>query len=332
MRAFTVREDNGEIQLGVTDSETEAPGDVVIDVAFSSLNFKDAMVARVNSPVRRTPELIMGVEASGRVRSSETNEIPVGATVIAYGDAIGVGRDGGFAETLRVPARFVTVLNEPALDARRAMIYGLAGYTAMASVLALEAYGTTPGDGEVLVTGATGGVGSLAVALLARRGFRVVASTGSAQHRDWLLSLGAAAIIGRDEIADRPGRILGTERWAGAVDCVGGETLAETLRSLRYGAAVAASGLVASASLTTTVYPFITRNVALLGIDSVETTPAARQRVWNEIASVASDDDERLVERVIDLEEIPEGLATIERGATRGRWLVRPRSVMNTRD
>jgi putative YhdH/YhfP family quinone oxidoreductase len=179
-------------------------------------------------------------------------------------------------------------------------------------------------DGEILVTGATGSVGSLAVSLLARRGYRVVASTGSAEHREWLVSLGASAVIGRDEISDRPDRVLGSERWAGAIDCVGGNTLREILRSLRYGASVAASGLVASAQLETTIYPFITRNVRLLGVDAVEAQPRQRDEVWAQIASCASSADESLVQRDLTLEEVPIGLEAIGASHTRGRWLVRP--------
>jgi putative YhdH/YhfP family quinone oxidoreductase len=234
---------------------------------------------------------------------------------------MGVGADGGFAEFVSVPARYVTVLATP-LNARRAIIFGLAGYTAVASILALEARGAVPGNGEILVTGATGGVGSLAVALLARRGHSVVASTGSAHHREWLTQLGASEVIGRDEIADRPDRVLGTERWAGAVDCVGGNTLTQILRSLRYGAAVAASGLVAGADLATTIYPFITRGVALLGVDAVETTSEQRSAVWDELARLSRRDDEQLVERTIALTEVAEGLSVIGAGATHGRWLV----------
>ncbi len=210
------------------------------------------------------------------------------------------------------------------ISTRVAMIIGTAGFTAMESLLALEDRGLEKGS-EVLVTGATGGVGSHAVALLAAKGYRPVASTGSPESSTWLLERGAVRVIGRDEVADKPERVLASETWAGAIDCVGGDTLAQILRSLRYGAAVAASGLVASAELATTVYPFITRSVALLGIDSVEATKATRQRVWSALGGIVDAIDfEALVDREVALEELPSALDTIREGKTRGRILVNP--------
>jgi putative YhdH/YhfP family quinone oxidoreductase len=326
VRAYVVRAHGDDVVSGVEETSSEAPGEVLVRVGRSALNFKDHLVARPRSRVRRTDRLILGVEAAGEVIDSSDPSVPVGSLVITYGGDIGVGRDGGFAELIRVPSRYVNVLDPTRLDARRAMVYGLAGYSAMASVLALEAHGASPGDGEVLVTGATGGVGSLAVTLAARRGHRVTAATGSARHAAWLASLGAAAVIGRDEIADRPDRVLATERWAGAIDCVGGTTLAEILRSLRYGAAVAASGLVGGSDLVSTVYPFITRAVSLVGIDAVEAPTTRREQVWDEIARAWREDDERLVERELTLDQIGEGVDAIGHGATRGRWLVNPGS------
>ena len=325
MRAFLIEENNDGVFGTVTETNTDGAGEVLIEVEWSALNYKDWMVAQPKSRVRRGSRLVVGVEAAGRVVESTDDRIAVGDEVMAYGGPIGVSQNGGFAEQLRAPARYVTVLPSSfVFHCRQAMIYGLAGYTAMASVLALEAHGVVPGDGDVLVTGATGGVGSLAVSLLSRRGHRVVASTGSAQHTEWLQQLGAHSVIGRDEIADRADRVLASERWTAAVDCVGGTTLAHILRSLRYGGAVAASGLVASAELATTVYPFITRNVALLGVDAVETSSTLRDTVWRAIADTAADGDETLVEREIGLEGVSEALDAVGRGATRGRWLVRP--------
>ncbi|MGC1418967.1 MAG: zinc-binding dehydrogenase, partial [Acidimicrobiales bacterium] len=201
---------------------------------------------------------------------------------------------------------------------------GTAGFTAMASVLALEAHGLTK-DGDVLVSGATGGVGSLAVTFLAARGYRPVASTGSLHESGWLSERGAARIIGRDEISDRPDRILGNERWAGAVDCIGGDTLVQILRSLVYGGAVAASGLVAGTDLHTTIYPFITRAVSLLGVDAVEATRTTRDRVWEALGDVAPKVAlEPLVDRVVGLHELVDALDTMRAGQTRGRILVMP--------
>jgi acrylyl-CoA reductase (NADPH) len=324
MRAFVLSTvNNSEVRLAV-EERSEPHGEVVIDVVASALNFKDEMVSQPHSRVRRSENLVLGVEAAGTVLSSSSSRLRPGDSVIGFGGTMGVASDGGFAERVALSARYVSALSSDSLSPRHAMIYGLAGYSAMASVLALEDHGLVPGSGDVVVTGATGGVGSLAVLLLARRGHRVVASTGSAQHEKWLRELGASDVIGRDDLSDRPDRVLGSERWAGAVDCVGGNSLAMILRSLRYGAAVAASGLVASAQLDTTVYPFITRNVALLGIDAVESSIETRQRVWQEIGEQARGEDEALVERELLLDEISTGLEAISAGATRGRWLVTP--------
>jgi acrylyl-CoA reductase (NADPH) len=191
-------------------------------------------------------------------------------------------------------------------------------------VLALEDHGLT-GDGEVLVTGATGGVGSVAIALLSQRGYRPVASTGSTNETAWLLERGATRVIGRDDISDRPERVLGSERWAGAIDCIGGATLHQILRSLRYGGAVAASGLVAGTDLATTIYPFITRAVSLLGVDAVEATRDTRERVWSALGEMAPlIDFAPLIDREVTLEELNDALDVVRRGATRGRILVIP--------
>ncbi len=211
------------------------------------------------------------------------------------------------------------------LSARRAALIGTAGFTAALSLARLERMGLAPGSGPVLVTGASGGVGSLSVALLAARGYEVVASTGKAAERDYLVGLGARDVIGRDDLQEASDRVLGTERWAGAVDCVGGATLRGVLRSLRYGAAVAASGLTGGASFDTTVYPFIVRGVSLLGIDSVETPIDERRSVWHELATAFPPETlDATVAGEIGLDGLSDALATISRGEVRGRILVRP--------
>ncbi|HET9090614.1 MAG TPA: zinc-binding dehydrogenase [Acidimicrobiales bacterium] len=275
MRAFHISVSDDVLSTAVTNVTPIAtdPSDVLVRVEFSGVNYKDAMVVDPRLRVRRSPQLVGGVDAAGEIVESSDPALPVGAQVAVHGGDLGVARDGGFAEYVYAPSRYVSRLPE-ALSARAAMIVGTAGLSAMRSVLALEDHGLS--NGEVLVTGATGGVGSMAVALLAARGYRVAASTGSSGAIGWLEGLGASRVIGREEIADKPDRVLASERWAGAVDCVGGDTLAQILRSLRYGAAVAASGLVAGADLVTTVYPFITRAVALLGVDVVEMDAPAR--------------------------------------------------------
>ncbi len=325
MRAFVVTETDDDLTAEVRDVET-APrdaNDLLVAVDFSGVNFKDTMVAAAKSRVRRVPSLVAGVDAAGVVVTSSDPAVPVGTRVAVHGGALGVARDGGFAQFIYAPARYVTALPD-AISTRVAMIIGTAGFTAMESVLALEDHRLEEGA-EVLVTGATGGVGSQAVAFLAARGYRPVASTGSPKETPWLLERGASRVIGRDDLADNPGRVLASETWAGAIDCVGGDTLAQILRSLRYGAAVAASGLVASAELATTVYPFITRSVALLGIDSVEATTQTRVRVWSALGEVASRIDfEPLADREVQLEELPAALDDVRHGTTRGRILVNP--------
>jgi acrylyl-CoA reductase (NADPH) len=325
VRAFVVSEIDDSLSTEVRDVDVAATdtSDVLVAVDFSGVNFKDAMVAAPNSRVRRVPSLVAGVDAAGTVVRSANPAFPDGTRVAVHGGPLGVARDGGFAEFIYSPARYVTAL-PASITTRVAMVVGTAGFTAMESLLALEDRGLEKGS-EVLVTGATGGVGSQAVAFLAASGYRPVASTGSPQETSWLMDRGAVRVIGRDDVADNPGRVLASETWAGAIDCVGGETLAQILRSLRYGAAVAASGLVASAELTTTVYPFITRSVALLGIDSVEAPTTTRERVWSALGAIADDVDfEALIDREVQLEELASALRDVGNGKTRGRILVNP--------
>ena len=324
MRAFVVNELDGALVCGLADATAVAtdPDDLLIQVEYSGVNYKDALVAAAPSRVRRVSTLVGGVDAAGVVVASSDPGLPVGTRVAAHGSDLGVGRDGGFAEFLYAPSRLVNVLPDT-ISTREAMVIGTAGFTAMASVLALEDHGL--GDGEVLVTGATGGVGSIAVTLLALRGHQPVASTGSLQESPWLIDRGAVRVVARDEISDRPDRVLASERWAGAVDCIGGDTLHQVLRSLRYGGAVAASGLVAGTELATTIYPFITRAVSLLGIDAVEATRATRERVWAVLGEMSPlVDFTALIDREVSLEELGDSLDLVRRSATRGRILVRP--------
>ncbi len=323
MRAFLIDETD-DLRCEVVDGAppSRSSSEVLVAVTWSGVNFKDAMAAEAHSRVRRTPRLIGGVDAAGVVVASDDPSLAPGTPVAVHGGGLGVSRDGGFAEQVVAPREWISVLPD-GVSPHDAMVVGTAGLAAMASVLALEDRG--PLDGEVLVTGASGGVGSLAVTLLAARGHRPVASTGSPDARDWLIARGATRVIGREEISDRPERVLGTPRWAGAVDCVGGATLAGVLRSLAYGAAVAASGLVAGPELSTTVYPFITRGVALVGVDVVEAPTAVRERLWHELAlTLPSVDITPLIERTIALEELPAALDAVRKGIVRGRILVDP--------
>lgn len=310
----------GVEQLGVEDLP---PGDVLVEVEWSTVNYKDGMVTVPGNRVARTSPLVPGVDLAGVVVDSTDPRLAAGTPVLAHGHDIGVARHGGFARYARLPADWVVRLPD-GLSAREAMAIGTAGFTAALSVDALERHGLEPGDGPVLVTGAAGGVGSLSVVLLAGRGYEVVASTGRSSEAPWLESLGAASVVGRDALDEEPGRVLGPERWAAAVDCVGGATLARVLRTLRYGAAVAASGLTGGAGLETTVYPFITRQVALLGIDSVRTPAERRTAVWARLAGdLRPADVDLLVDSEIALGDLPGALERILAGAVRGRVLVR---------
>ncbi len=299
------------------------PGEVLVRVLWSSVNYKDALVTVPGNKVARLSPLVPGVDLAGVVVASDDPALVPGTEVLAHGHDLGVSRHGGFADWARLPAGLALPL--PAgLSARRAMVIGTAGFTAALSVDRLEDHGLSPGDGPVLVTGASGGVGSFAVALLARRGHQVVASTGKSGERRWLLDLGATEVIGRDDIDGDPGRVLGPEHWAGAVDCVGGVTLARILRSLRYGAAVAASGLTGGARLETTVFPFITRDVALLGVDAVRTDTGRRREVWEGLArDVTTLDVDRLVADEVALEGVGHAIDDVLAARPRGRVLVR---------
>jgi acrylyl-CoA reductase (NADPH) len=296
------------------------PGDVVVDVAWSAINFKDAMVTQPDNRVARGYPLVPGVELAGTVASAGSW---AGTRVLVQGYDVGVSRHGGFAARARVPSKWVVPLSD-GLDPRTAAIIGLAGFTALLSLHRLERHGLTPDSGPVLVTGASGGVGSTSVALLAHRGFEVVASTGKADESDALRALGAARVVGRD-FSEPDGRTLGPQQWAGVVDCVGGRALAEALRTTRYGGAVAASGLTGGSELATTVYPFIVRGVALLGIDTVATPIEERRSLWQVMAGafpLARIDD--LVHAEVGLGGLSAALGHVLAGGARGRYLVDP--------
>jgi acrylyl-CoA reductase (NADPH) len=324
--AFLVTGADDSLRAGVTSLTLDdlPAGDVVVEVAWSAVNYKDGMVTRPGNRVARTSPLVPGVDLVGTVVSSGAPDVAVGAEVVVHGYDLGVARHGGFARYARVPSRWVVPLPD-GLTARRAAALGTAGFTAALSLHRLEHHGLRPGDGPVLVTGASGGVGGMAVALCAARGYEVVASTGRTAERAYLVGLGASDVIGREDLVVAPDRTLGPERWAGAVDCVGGPTLAAVLRTLRYGAAVAASGLTGGSAVGTTVYPFIVRNAALLGIDTVETPIAERRSIWVELAaSIPSGTLDALVEGEVGLDGLAPVLTSILAGGVRGRMLVRP--------
>ncbi len=305
-------------------SDTDLPeGEVLVRVEWSAINFKDAMVTRPGNRVARVFPLVPGVELAGTVEESSSPDCAPGQRVLVQGYDLGVDRHGGFAAYARVPADWVVPLPD-ALPCRTAAIIGLAGTTALLSLRSLVHHGTTPDDGPVLVTGASGGVGSAAVALLAHAGFEVVASSGKSAEHDYLKELGASRVVGR-EFTEDDGRTLGPQLWAGVVDCVGGRALAEALRTVRYGGAVAASGLTGGNDLTTTVFPFIVRGVALLGIDTVATPIEVRRGLWNEMADAFPlQHCEEMVNEEIGLDGLTAALDRVLDAAVRGRILVNP--------
>ncbi|MCB8944563.1 MAG: YhdH/YhfP family quinone oxidoreductase [Ardenticatenaceae bacterium] len=281
-QALVVREtaDNHFTRTIETRSiDTLPPGDVLIRVHYSSLNYKDGLSASGNKGVTRTYPHTPGVDAAGVVAASDSPDFAVGDEVIVIGYDLGMNTSGGFGQYIRVPAGWV-VKRPSTLTLRESMILGTAGFTAAMCVERLVGHGLTPDNGEILVTGATGGVGSVAVALLAHLGYTVVAVTGKADKHAFLRELGANEVVGREAVQDDGKRPLLRTRWAGVVDCVGGEMLAHTLKTTNYGGAVACCGLVASPNLATTVFPFILRGLTLYGIDSVQCDISLRPPLW----------------------------------------------------
>ena len=258
-------------------------GEVLIRVRYSSLNFKDGLSCIGNPGVTRNYPHTPGIDASGEVAESSDSRFKEGDFVIVSGYNLGMDTSGGFGQYIRVPADWIEPLPE-GLTVKEASIYGVAGFTAALSVDALQKHGIGPEDGEVVVTGSTGGVGSVSVALLSHLGYNVVASTGKKEEREFLSGIGASQIISREEVNDESNKPLLSERWGGAIDSVGGNTLATLLKAVKRGGAIAATGLVASSELSTTVFPFILRGVSLLGIDSGYTPKKLRREIWKKLA------------------------------------------------
>jgi acrylyl-CoA reductase (NADPH) len=295
-------------------------GDVTIAVEYSTVNYKDAIALSGRAPVVQVFPLIGGIDLAGSVVESSNPQFKVGDPVLVNGWALSQTHHGGYAQRARVKAEWL--VHRPwAFDARQAMAIGTAGYTAMLSVLALEHNGVKPGDGEILVTGANGGVGSVAIAVLGKLGYRVVASTGRMEEAAHLKSLGAAEVIDRHGLGE-PGKPVQKERWAGAVDSVGSHTLANVLAQTRYRGTVAACGLAQGSDLPTTVLPFILRNVTLAGIDSVNAPQSVREEAWRRLAI---DLDPALLESMttqVGLAEVPRVVEDLFAGRVRGRVVV----------
>jgi len=295
-------------------------GELIIEVKYSSLNYKDALSATGNKGVTRKYPHTPGIDAAGVVADSTTKLFAVGDQVTVTGFDLGMNTSGGFGQYISVPALWATKLPQ-GLSLKDSMSHGTAGLTAALCIIRLMASGLTKESGEVLVTGATGGVGSIAVAILAKLGFNVVAATGKASEHDFLAKLGAKAIISREEANDTSGRPLQKPRWAGVVDTVGGNILATALKTTKYAGLVAACGNAMSHELNVNVFPFILRGVSLLGVDSVEIPMRARQMAWSKLAGEWSIDVGNLVTEV-SLEELNPKIDEILKGGVRGRVLV----------
>ncbi|MCP5366245.1 MAG: oxidoreductase [Hyphomicrobiales bacterium] len=322
MKAILIDKDDDAYRAEVSDvDEGDLPeGDVTVRVAYSTLNYKDSLAITGASPVVRKFPMVPGIDLAGTVESSDHPGCKPGDTVVLNGWGVGEVHWGGLAQKARLKGDWLIPL-PAAFTPRQAMAIGTAGYTAMLCVLALEDHGVTPDQGEVLVTGAAGGVGSVAVAVLAKLGYTVIASTGRAAEEDYLKGLGAAGIIDRAELSEK-GRPLGKERWAGAVDAVGSHTLANACATTKYGGTVAACGLAQGFDLPATVMPFILRGVTLAGVDSVYCPRPRRLRAWERLAA---DLDPAVIERMmheITLAEAIPAAADQLAGKVRGRVVV----------
>lgn len=313
--------DDGQTVTAVDFPESELmEGDVVVRVSHSTVNYKDGLAITGKSPVVRRFPMIPGIDFAGIVTATESADFKVGDAVVLNGWGVGETHLGGYAEAARVKADWLVPL--PAgLSAADAMAVGTAGYTSMLCVMALERHGVTPDRGPVLVTGAAGGVGSVAIALLAKLGYEVVASTGRAEEADFLKGLGASEIVNRDELA-APGKPLQKERFAGVVDSVGSVPLANAIAQTKSGGAVAACGLAAGMDLPTSVAPFILRGVSLLGINSVTVPKPIRIEAWGRIAKDLDREKLKAITRTIGFDEIIPTAHAIIDGKVRGRVVV----------
>jgi NADPH2:quinone reductase len=324
-KAFRISDSGGSVAGAIVDTTLDelSSGDVVIAAAYSSVNYKDALAATGAAKILKRMPLVGGIDVAGTVASSTDARFREGDQVLVTGYDLGVANDGGYSAYVRVPADWVVRI--PAgLTTRDAMTLGTAGFTAARSVIRLEQNGLTPGSGPVIVTGATGGVGSIAVAILAGLGYQVTAMTGKDAEHGYLKSLGAAEILPRSA-AQKSSRPLEKATWAGAVDPVGGETLAWLTRTMNYGASIANSGLTGGTELHTTVVPFILRGVNLLGIDSVTCPMEPRLEIWRRLATDMKLEMTALasIAREIDLAGLPDAFATLAAGNARGRFIVK---------
>jgi NADPH2:quinone reductase len=320
--AFRVFDENGKISGRIVEVSLDqlSEGAVVIKTAYSSVNYKDALAATGTGKIMRRFPLVGGIDVAGIVETSADARFTKGERVLVTGYDLGVAHDGGYAAYARVPAEWVVPLPD-GLSLFDAMAIGTAGFTAALSIVEMERNGLAPSSGPVIVTGATGGVGSVAIQALATRGYSVTALTGKADEADYLRTLGATNVLTRDslEMGTRP---LEKSMWAGAVDPVGGDVLAWLTRTMMYGGSIANSGLTGGTDLKTTVLPFILRGVKLLGIDSVMCPAATRLEVWRRLAGDLKPAHLTTATRTLPLGELHDAFATLLGGQARGRFVV----------
>ena len=319
MRAIIIDE-NQPARLDDVDPSALPEGDVTVDVAFSTLNYKDALAITGKAPIAKSFPMVPGIDFAGVVAESSRDDLPKGTRVVANGWGLGEKHWGGLAATARVSGDWLVPVPDKFTEAQT-MAIGTAGYTAMLCVLALEDAGLSPDRGDILVTGAAGGVGSVAVSLLARRGYRVLAATGRAHEAEYLTGLGASEIVARDELTGKV-RALGKQRWAGAIDVVGSTVLANVLSMTQYGGAVAATGLAGGMDLPGSVAPFILRGVRLQGVDSVYAPRERRQVAWRRLAEDLDPNHLATITKTIGLSEVFEVAAQLLEGQIRGRVVV----------
>jgi len=322
MQALLLEQQDGKTLASVQtlDESRQPEGDVTVDVHWSSLNYKDALAITGKGKIIRNFPMIPGIDFAGTVRTSEDPRFHAGQEVLLTGWGVGENHWGGLAEQARVKGDWLVAMPQ-GLDARKAMIIGTAGFTAMLCVMALEDAGVRPQDGEIVVTGASGGVGSTAVALLHKLGYQVVAVSGRESTHEYLKSLGPSRILPRDEFAES--RPLEKQVWAGAIDTVGDKVLAKVLAQMNYGGCVAACGLAGGFTLPTTVMPFILRNVRLQGVDSVMTPPARRAQAWQRLVADLPESFYTQAAKEISLAEAPKFAEAIINNQIQGRTLVK---------
>ena len=322
MQAILINKDDSgySVQMSQIEEQQLPEGDVLIQVDYSTLNYKDSLAITGASPVVRNFPMVPGIDFAGTVEHSDHADFKAGDQVVLNGFGVGEGHWGGLAQKARVKGDWLVPL-PTAFTPKQAMTIGTAGYTAMLCVMALEQQGVNPDQGEILVTGAAGGVGSVAISLLAKLGYNVVASSGRPEEKDYLLSLGATQVMDRNELSEK-GRPLAKERWAGAIDVAGSHTLANICASMKYGGTVAACGLAQGYDLPATVMPFILRGVTLAGIDSVYRPKADRIAAWNRLAE---DLDLTHLDAIMTEITLGQALETAQeqmQGLTRGRFVV----------